>query len=160
MRVRILLKTPFSLQRHLNVRCRYFTLLNKTVCQHRCHPTMKEVQDPIIHSFPAYTQLVDALLQQICFGPPQLMTEFAQTLNLDHAFVLDLGRKCVEPLQHRDTAFPLPIENDPRSWQSLGLPQSPCMFLYLRLCFKIQDELFFPSDRWRPDRMLLEIPER
>lgn len=69
MRVRILLKTPFSLQRHLNVRCRYFTLLNETVCQHRCHPTMKEVQDPIIHSFPAYTQLVDALLQQICFGP-------------------------------------------------------------------------------------------
>jgi hypothetical protein len=87
------------------------------------------------------------------------MTELSQPFDLYHAFVLDLGRECVEPLQNRDVAFPLPIENDPCSRQSLSLPQSSCMFSYLRFFFKVQDGLFFPSDRWRSGRMLLEIPE-
>ena len=107
MCVRVLLEKTLPLQCQPNVPIWNLSFFDKALRQDSGNSALKEIQDAIVDSLPPYPQFIDPASQQIGFRPPQFMTQFSQTLDLDHAFVLNIRRKGIEPLQYRDPSLSL-----------------------------------------------------
>ena len=67
--------------------------------EHRCSPTVKEVQDTIVHPLQSHAKLVYAIPENVGFRPAEFMPEIPKPFDPYLAFVLSLGRKSVEPFE-------------------------------------------------------------
>lgn len=73
MGLRITFKQALSLQGALYVFDRNFPFFHEAMSENSRHSSMKEIEHPVVHPLAAYTQLVNAIPQQIRFRPPQFM---------------------------------------------------------------------------------------
>jgi hypothetical protein len=87
-------------------------LFHETVRNHGGDILVKEIKYPVIHGPEANAQLVNAVAQVIGFRAAQLMPKLPKPLQLDTAFIKHSIRKTIEPVQDRDGAVIIAIEND------------------------------------------------
>lgn len=95
---------------------RNYPLFDKAVRDYCRDCPMEEIQDSVMHSLEAYTEFVNAVAQEIGFGPPQFVAQFPQSLQSEIAFILCLRRQLAEPVQKRARTVVLTVEHDSRSW--------------------------------------------
>ena len=72
MLVRTLLHEPFPAERSLNFNVRNPPFLHQGMRQNRSAATVKEVENPVVDTPLAGTQLVNAIAEKIRFRTPQL----------------------------------------------------------------------------------------
>jgi hypothetical protein len=97
---------------------RHFALLRNRMCQNCQIPSVKTIQNPIVHSPLSYPQLMDAVSQKIRERPSQLVPEFREALNSGDALRICLSirpAQFFEPIEDRDISFCLPIEDNLRT---------------------------------------------
>jgi len=111
----VFLVPSLSRQRHLDGSRGNSVLFGQPVGKNRGDSVMKKIEDPIVDMVQTDPQFMNAIAQQVGFGPPQLVTKFGEPLDFDPALVLGLGWKAIEPFEHRRGAIGLPIEDNPGS---------------------------------------------
>jgi len=77
MCVRVLFEKTLPLQCNPNVPTWNLAFFDKTMSQDSGNSVSKEIQDPIVDTFPTYTKFVHPVSQQISFRPPQLMAQLS-----------------------------------------------------------------------------------
>jgi hypothetical protein len=94
---RIRFKPFFAHNRAVNFLRWNVALFYDSVSDNRCHPSVKEIENPLMDAMQARPEFVDA----VRLRPPQFMPQFAQPFHPQKALRLHLYRKFIEPLQER-----------------------------------------------------------
>jgi hypothetical protein len=97
---RIRLKPLLAFDGAIDLFRRDHPLLRKTVRDHGHHRAVEEVQDPVMNASQAGSRLVDAISQEVRFGPTQLVAHLAQALQPEIALIL-FSPVLVEPRDER-----------------------------------------------------------
>lgn len=92
-------------------------LFGETMRQYNSLFSMKEIQQPVVHSQVFGSKLVDIVTKEISQGPTKFMAKFRKFFDPNKALVLGFFRKTIQPFQERYTPILLPKNNYLCLWQ-------------------------------------------
>ncbi len=95
-----------------------FVLFGQRVSQNRQIPSVKEVENPVVHSAPANPKLVDAISQEIREWASQFMPELSKPFDSSHARLIGSvvgSAKLLEPIENWRITLVFLVEDDFRT---------------------------------------------